>query len=261
MQNTLKGWLADNTVTSENKDDKILLLESAGSVNLDTIYEEMKNEDTGLKKETLVHVVTLFLRIVARFILNGYNVNTGLFRAVAQFTGVVEGGDPDVQKEIEQWDPVKNAVYVSFIQDKMIREEIARTTVNILGMKSDVMYILETEDKKTKLKDGSATAGRNFFVRGAMLKVMGDDPSVGVTLTSEAGVVTKLEEDEIAINKPSELTLLIPAALAAGTYTLAVTTQFCKTTQLLKTPRSVSTTIYIGGKPSGGGEDERPGEL
>lgn len=252
MQNTLKGWLADNTVTSENKDDKILLLESAGSVNLDTIYEEMKNEDTGLKKETLVHVVTLFLRIVARFILNGYNVNTGLFRAVAQFTGVVEGG---------KWDPAKNAVYVSFIQDKMIREEIARTTVNILGMKSDVMYILETEDKKTKLKDGSATAGRNFFVRGAMLKVMGDDPSVGVTLTSEAGVVTKLEEDEIAINKPSELTLLIPVALAAGTYTLTVTTQFCKTTQLLKTPRSVSTTIYIGGKPSGGGEDERPGEL
>lgn len=44
-------------------------------------------------------------------------------------------------------------------------------------MKADVMYILETEDKKTKLKDGSATAGRNFFASGAMLKVMGADPS------------------------------------------------------------------------------------
>lgn len=252
MRNVLKAWMADNTVTTENKDDKILLLESAGSVGLDKIYEEMKEEDTGLKMETIVHVVTLFLRIVARFILNGYNVNTTLFRAVAQFTGVVEGG---------KWNSEKNSVYVSFIQDKMIREEVAKTTVNILGMKADVMYILETEDKKTKLKDGSATAGRNFFVRGALLKVMGTDPSVGVTLTAEGGTVTKLEEDEIAINKPSELTLLIPAALTAGTYTLTVTTQFCKTTQLLKTPRSVSTTIYIGGKPGGGGEEERPGEL
>lgn len=49
----------------------------------------------------------------------------------------------------------------------MIREEIAKTEVSILGMKADVMYILETEDKKSKRKDGSATAGRNFFVRGA----------------------------------------------------------------------------------------------
>ena len=253
MQNTLKGWMADNTVTADNKDDKILLLESAGSVNLDKICEEMKNEDTGLRTETIVHVVTLFLRIVARFILNGYNVNTSLFRAVAQFTGVIEGG---------KWDPEKNSVYVSFIQDKMIREEIAKTTVNILGMKADVMYILETEDKKSKLKDGSATAGRNFFVRGSMLKVMGDDPSVGVTLTDEKGVVKKLEDDEIAINKPSELTLLIPADLTAGTYTLTVTTQYCHgSRQLLKEPRSISTTIYIGGKPGGGGEEERPGEL
>lgn len=252
MQNTLKGWMADNTVTTDNKDDKILLLESAGSVNIEDIYKEMEEEGTGLKRETLVHVVMLFLRVVARFILNGYNVNTGLFRAVAQFTGVIESG---------RWNPEKNSVYVSFIQDKMIREEIAQTTVNILGMKADVMYILETEDRKTKLKDGSATAGRNFFVRGAMLKVMGDDPAVGVTLTADDDTVTKLEDDEIVINKPSELTLLLPATLTAGTYTLTVTTQYSHgARQLLKEPRSVSTTIYIGGKP-GGGEEERPGEL
>ena len=29
MANVLKGWLADNTVTTDNKDDKILVLESA----------------------------------------------------------------------------------------------------------------------------------------------------------------------------------------------------------------------------------------
>lgn len=247
MQNKLKGWLVDNTVTTDNKEDKILLLESAGSVNLEDIYSEMEAEITGLKRETIVHVVTLFLRVVARLILNGYNVNTSLFRAVAQFTGVVEGG---------RWDPQKNSVYVSFIQDKMIREEIAQTDVNILGIKADVMYIVETEDKKTQRRDGSATAGRNFFVRGAMLKVLGDDPAVGVSITAEDGKVTKLAEDEIVINKPSELTLLLPAALAEGTYTLTITTQYSRgKLSLLKEPRSVSTTIYVGGKPEEGGED------
>ena len=49
--------------------------------------------------------------------MNGYNVNTGLFYAVPRFTGIVEKG---------LWNPLKNGIYVSFIQDKVLREEIAK---------------------------------------------------------------------------------------------------------------------------------------
>ena len=31
MKHTLKGWLADNAVTADNKTDKILLLETAAT--------------------------------------------------------------------------------------------------------------------------------------------------------------------------------------------------------------------------------------
>lgn len=248
MLNTLKGWLADNSVTTDNKDDKILLLESSGKVGLEQIYKEMKEEDTGLRMETIVHVVTLFLRVVMRLILNGYSVNTGIFRAVVQFVGVVEKG---------QWNPTTNSVYVSFTQEKLLREEIAKTKVEILGTKANVMYILEVEDRKTGLKDGTATPGRNFFVRGSHLKVVGSNPAVGVTLTDSTGNVTKLVDDELSINKPSELTLLLPAGLKDDTYTLTVCTQYSQSAQLLKEPRSVSTTIVVG-TPSGGGEDDRP---
>lgn len=248
MLNTLKGWLADNSVTTDNKDDKILLLESSGKVGLEQIYKEMKEEDTGLRMETIVHVVTLFLRVVMRLILNGYSVNTGIFRAVAQFVGVVEKG---------QWNPATNSVYVSFTQEKLLREEIAKTKVEILGTKANVMYILEVEDRKTGLKDGTATPGHNFFVRGSHLKVVGSNPAVGVTLTDSTGNVTKLVDDELSINKPSELTLLLPAGLKDDTYTLTVCTQYSQSAQLLKEPRSVSTTIVVG-TPSGGGEDDRP---
>ena len=112
------------------------------------------------------------------------------------------------------------------------------------------------------MKDGSATAGRNFFVRGAMLKVVGDDESVGVTLTNEAKAVTKLTDDLITINNPSSLTLLLPADLAEGEYTLTVTTQYSAASRFLKTPRSVSVQIWIGGKPAdGGGDSESPDEI
>lgn len=252
MKKVLKGWLTDNAVTVNNKTDKILLLQSAGSLGLSDVLEEMQKQDTGLRPETMHHAVTLYHRVVMDLILNGYSVNTGLFRAVPQLTGVIEGG---------VWNKEKNSIYVSFTQDKALREAIAQTVVEILGEKSNIMYILETEDKKTGLKDGSATAGRNFFVRGAMLKVAGDDETVGVTLTNAAKAVTKLADDLITINNPSSLTLLLPAELTEGEYTLTITTQYSSSGTLLKTPRSVSTPIWIGGKPAEGGDSESPDEV
>ncbi len=82
MKKVLKGWLIDNAVTTDNKTDKILLLASAGSLTLDDVLEEMYKQDTGLRPETMRHSVTLYHRIVMDLILNGYSVNTGLFRAV-----------------------------------------------------------------------------------------------------------------------------------------------------------------------------------
>lgn len=252
MKKVLKGWLTDNAVTVNNKTDKILLLQSAESLVLDDVLEEMQKQDTGLRPETMRHAVTLYHRVTMDLILNGYSVNTGLFRAVPQLTGVIEGG---------VWNKEKNSIYVSFTQDKALREAIAQTVVEILGEKSNIMYILETEDKKTGLKDGSATAGRNFFVRGAMLKVAGSDESVGVTLSNADKTVTKLTDDLITINNPSSLTLLLPAELTEGEYTLTITTQYSSSGTLLKTPRSVSTPIWIGGKPADGGDSDSPDEI
>lgn len=140
MKHTLKGWLVDNAVTVDNKEDKILMLESAGSLTLEDILSEMKKEDTGLREETIEHAVKLYHRVLSDLILSGYSMNTGLFRAVPQFRGVVDGG---------QWDQKKNSIYVSFTQDKDLREAIAQTSVNILGEKRDAMYIIGGEDAAT----------------------------------------------------------------------------------------------------------------
>jgi hypothetical protein len=50
MQNVLKGWLVDNTVTTDDLNDKILQLESAGSADFDDIISEMLKEDTVSKR-------------------------------------------------------------------------------------------------------------------------------------------------------------------------------------------------------------------
>ena len=247
MANTLKVWMAPNTVTSDPK-DRIFLLETTGNANIDKIYEEMRAEDTGLRPETITHVVTLFERVCARMLMNGWQLNTGLFYAVPRLLGLAEDG---------KWNPETNNIYVAFTQNKVVREEIGKTAISILGEKADVMYIIGTEDRKTGLKDGTMTPGRNFFVRGANLKVTGTDASVGVSLTNtKTKAVVKLDDDMITKNNPSELTLLIPADLADGNYLLTVRTQFGTSNHLLKEPREVSVDVHVGA--GGGGEDDRP---
>ncbi|GGK08122.1 hypothetical protein GCM10007084_33990 [Parabacteroides faecis] len=49
MQNKLRGWLADNSLTADPK-DRILVLDPAGDAGLEEIYKEMLEEDTGLRQ-------------------------------------------------------------------------------------------------------------------------------------------------------------------------------------------------------------------
>lgn len=248
MPNVIKAWLADNPVTTDDKKDKMFLVETGQTYELDDVINEMHNEETGLRVETISHVVKLFIRIVIRLLLNGNKVNASLFYAVARLRGTAEKG---------QWNPLKNSIYVLLTQGAELREAIKETTVEILGEKSNVMYITEVEDRDTGLNDGTITPGRNAFIRGASLKVAGDDPSVGITLTpASGGSETKLAEKDITINSPTEMVIIVPSGLEDGTYTLTITTQYVKGSKLLKTPRSVSTTVYVGSASPGGNDDE-----
>lgn len=63
----------------------------------------------------------------------------------------------------------------------------------------------------------------------------------------------------IVLNEPSRLIILLPASLEDGEYTITVTTQYKgSSTDLLKTPRSTSHNIYVGGLPDDGGSTEEP---
>ena len=149
---------------------------------------------------------------------------------------------------------------VNFNVGADLREAIKQTTVGIIGEKGSAMYIGGVQDASTRALDASATAGRAFTLTGGKLKVVGTDPAVGITLTSSKGTETKVTEDLWVTNDPSKLTFIIPADLADGTYELKVTTQFGSNSKtLLKAPRSVTKTIYIGTAPSGGGSGSGSG--
>ncbi len=251
----LKAWLVDNTVTTDDKTDKIFSLETTRSIDKDIILDRMVAKNPGVRRETMALGLELMEEVVIEALMNGESVNTGLFRGVAQFRGV---------SRKNAWDVAANSIYVSFTQGKALREAIKDTRVDVLGERPAKFYISSGLDAATRATDFSATAGRNFTLYGKNLTVAGSDPSVGITLTSTTGTVTKIDTDMIVLNTPSRLIILLPSSLEDGEYTLTVTTQYGGNgSTLLKKPRGTSHTIYIGKAPEGGSTEkpEEGGEL
>ena len=75
---------------------------------------------------------------------------------------------------------------------------------------------------------------------GNKIKIAGEDVANGVYFVDTTTQTrTAVEASDIVTNNPSELIILIPA-LATGTYTLEIVTQFSSGTSLLKEPRTAS---------------------
>lgn len=241
----INGQLADNTVTKDNLEDRILVPVSLGTADEARIIAEMKAEDSGLREETIQHVFDLRNRVEKRLLLSGLNINTGFYHAAVSFRGVIDGGT---------WNPEKNSIVVNFNPGADLRDAIGQTRVNIIGERGAAMYIDSTTDVSTRAQNATATPGRAFTVKGDKINIAGTDPSVGITLTSSAQVVTQVTQDLWVDNMPKKVTFIIPTGLADGAYELKLTTQSAGSGKaLLKTPRSVVKTIYIGEAPAGGG--------
>ncbi|MDR0976323.1 MAG: DUF4469 domain-containing protein [Prevotellaceae bacterium] len=249
-KNVLKGRLMDNSVTVDDKTDKILKLDITRSVDEAYLLDLMVKKNPGIRREIMQTSISLFQEAIAEEVCNGNSVNISLCRFVAQFTGVIRNN---------AWDKTRNSIYVSIQQGRRLAQEIANTVVKIMPETASA-YISSGEDASTRAQDFSATAGRNYTLTGRNIKVTGDDPSVGITLTDSKGKVTRLASDMIAVNSPSKVVVLLPD-VADDEYTLTITTQY-GTGKHLATPRAITQTLYVGKAPSGGGgggDDNDPG--
>ena len=231
MKNILKAWLKKNPLTPDPNDYTATVV-SSGSVGVDQIIDEIVSDGIEQKRETILNIVTRFNNKAADLALSGYNVNTGLVYMRPIIKGPFYG---------KTWDPAVNSVYVSITQGIELREAVAETTVEILGIQSDPIEILSVTDQTTGKTDGTLTKGRNAELKGSYLKIAGDNEACGISFTNTATQeVTKLAATDMVLNEPSRLLIFVPATLVAGEYELTVTTQYSGSTRLLTQPRSAS---------------------
>lgn len=78
----------DNAVTTDDKTDKIYSLETTRSVDQEFVLNRILSKNPGLHREAVGASINLYHEALSELVMNGYSVNTDLFRMVPQIKGL-----------------------------------------------------------------------------------------------------------------------------------------------------------------------------
>ena len=227
---TIKAYLYDNVLTTDNPNDFIARVSSERSLGVRQICETASSRGgADVSAAAMEHAVELFLKEMSYQLCDGYSVNVGYFTAAAQIRGVFDSAT-------ETFNVEKHNLFFQFIQGEKLRTEIPAIKVDILGTANSSALILQVTDVKTGSVNELLTPGRNLKIQGTKIKVVGENPAIGIFFVNTVtNARTKVDTSDMVVNNPSELIVLIPT-LPVGSYKLEVVTQY-RGTGLLKEPR------------------------
>ena len=159
--------------------------------------------------------------------------------------GAIENSDA-------QFDPAIHKLTFDIVPTKKLRDALKNVKVINMGTKADVARIRLVTDTLTGLFDGSITASEDIMITGNNIKITGDEAVVGVFFVAGDGTTTKVTR-RLTQNDPSKVIARVPA-LANGSYTLRIVTQFSQSSTTLKEARTLEypTKLVVG--DSGGGD-------
>lgn len=231
-KHSIKVYLYDNLLTPETTD---LAARVASEKTLDIRAICRASAERGkadITPEAMEHAVDLFLKEMAYQLCDGFSVNTGWFTVTPTIRGVF-------RSPTETFDPQHHHVLMQFNQGDLMRREIGNVEVEVLGQADASLTILQVKDKKTGKVNDEITPGHVIRVLGTKMKITGDKPEVGVSLVKVSDdSITKIGMDDLVVNNPSELLILLPT-LAAGKYRLQVVTQYSGAKNLKEARKAV----------------------
>jgi hypothetical protein len=117
--------------------------------------------------------------------------------------------------------------------------------IEIEGLANAAGYIDEIEDISGGAVNETLTPGGQFSITGHKIKIAGDDPGVGVYFTSESDPSQSVKvSGRLAENTASKLIGIIPV-LSAGTWKVAIKTQYTSGASFLKNPRVIESAVSL----------------
>lgn len=230
-KNSVIVELYDLSIT-DREDDRFGRVVTAKSLTEDDLVDIAVERRTDLNATTLKAAMEILKEIATEQIANGASVNFGLGYFRLGVNGVFIGDNA-------KWDSSEHSLSVLVTPTADLRETIQETSVNVRGMAVSGLVINSITDVSTGDVNTTLTPGGGLNLTGSKIKILGDDESVGISLThAQSETVTKIQSTAILVNDPSNISCIIPADLEQGVYTLTICTQYTGSGKTLKDPRS-----------------------
>jgi hypothetical protein len=235
MQNILhriKAYLYDNPF-NRNMGNYIAHVSSEDSLNVKEIAEAaVSRGGADVSVAVMEHSVELWLQEMAYQVCDGFSVNAGWFTASVRVRGLFDSPQDNFDKD-------KHAILFEFRQGAKLRKELSAVTLDILGIADLGAVIAQVTDMKTGSINDLLTPGRNLQIAGNKIKVVGNEPEVGIRFRAADNpeTVYAVALNDIAVNNSRKVVAFIPE-MPVGEYKLEISTQFIKGTQLLERPRT-----------------------
>lgn len=179
-------------------------------------------------------------RVKAEAVASSYIVSTptALMRPCA--SGLVLKSDLS-----QAVDHSKVKVYASLSMGSLLREEMDACRLELFTQPAVAGPLLNGAVAQTRTASGEATTrapqpGKNLRLTGRNIKLVGEDPSVGVTFTSveNASKSVFVPLEDVTVNEPKQLIFVLPAGVTDGLWRVKVTTQYGNGGHTVKAPRS-----------------------
>lgn len=161
-------------------------------------------------------------------------------------------------------DHSKVKVYATLSMGSLLRQQMESCKLEIFTQPAVVGPLLNGAVAQTRAVDGSPTtrapqAGKNIRLTGRNIKIVGDNPSVGVTFTSveQPSTTVFVPLEDITVNEPKQLIFVLPAQVTDGLWRVSVTTQYSSGRHTVAEPRTneLPEPIAVGSAAEGGGDD------
>jgi hypothetical protein len=151
---------------------------------------------------------------------DGYKIKTPIFNLRIRIPGEYNGSETSLPNGVFPVARMQiNPAFRNYLKEKV--------TVDFAGFDKSDSIIAEVTDEATGLVDTQMTRGNIITIRGAGIKVEGDDANkdqLGVFFLPKSGVPVKASV--IVVNYPRTLKVLVPPELEEGAeYRIAVGTQ------------------------------------
>jgi hypothetical protein len=226
---SIKAILYPNLLTDDPNDFIAKAISEKTLEVFDVCQSAVERGGADTTAQTMEYNVNLFFKEMAYRLCNGFSVNTGYFIVRPQFKGAFNSPK-------EKFTLGKHTLFMQFIQGELMRRMLPDVKVEILGVAENGIGISQVTDVKSKTVNDLLTPKHNLVIKGDKIKQVGEHADVGIYFINQAdNLRVKVPADDIVINHPSELIILIPD-LTAGTYLLEIISQYSNST-LLKYPR------------------------